>query len=194
MEQQVSAVAKSYYHQIRNIGHISSYITENASKTLVCSFVTSWLDYGNALLYNVNSSVIARLQRVQNTAARMITRKKKFDSIIPSLMQLHWLPVKYRSHFKLLFYVFKSLHGKAPTYLEELIVPYTPGRSLRSENEGLLQQPRDIRTKAYSERRFDWAGATLWNDLPSHLRKEQSHPLFKKGLRTHVFRQASCDV
>jgi hypothetical protein len=194
MEQQVSAVAKSYYHQIRNIGHISSYITENASKTLVCSFVTSWLDYGNALLYNVNSSVIARLQRVQNTAARMITRKKKFDSIIPSLMQLHWLPVKYRSHFKLLFYVFKSLHGKAPTYLEELIVPYTPGRSLRSENEGLLQQPRDIRTKAYSERRFDWAGATLWNDLPSHLRKEQSLPLFKKGLRTHVFRQASCDV
>ena len=33
------------------------------------------LDYGNALLYNVNSSVIERLQRVQNTAARMITRK-----------------------------------------------------------------------------------------------------------------------
>ena len=76
MEQQVSAVAKSYYHQIRNIGHIRLYITENACKTPVCSFVTSWLDYGNALLYNVNSSVIARLQRVQNTAARMITRKK----------------------------------------------------------------------------------------------------------------------
>ena len=33
------------------------------------------VDYGNALLYNVNSSVIERLQRVQNTAARMITRK-----------------------------------------------------------------------------------------------------------------------
>jgi hypothetical protein len=33
------------------------------------------LDYGNALLYNVNSSVIERFQRVQNTAARMITRK-----------------------------------------------------------------------------------------------------------------------
>lgn len=144
--------------------------------------------------YNVNSSVIARLQRVQNTAARMITRKKKFYSITPSLMQLHWLPVKYRSHFKLLLYVFKSLHGKAPTYLEELIVPYTPGRSLRSENEGLLQQPRDVRTKTYGERRFDRAGATLWNDLPIHLRKEQSLPFSKKGLKTHIFRQAYCDV
>jgi hypothetical protein len=102
-------------------------------------------------------------------------------------MQLHWLPVKYRSHFKLLLYVFKSLHGKAPTYLEELIVPYTPGRSLRSENEGLLHQPRDFRTKAYGERRFDQAGATLWNDLPIHLRKEQSLPLFWKGLKTDIF-------
>ena len=75
MAQQVSAIAKSCYHQIRNIGHIISYITENACKTLVCSLVTSRLDYGYALLYNVNYSVIARLQRVQNTAARMITSK-----------------------------------------------------------------------------------------------------------------------
>ena len=64
MEQQVSAVAKSFYHQIRNIRYIRSYITENACKTLVCSLVTSRIDYGNALLYNMNSSVIARLQRV----------------------------------------------------------------------------------------------------------------------------------
>lgn len=114
MEQQVSAVAKSCYHQIRNIGHTRSYITENAYKTLVCSLVTSRIDYGNALLYNMNSSVIARLQRVQNTAARMITRKKKFDSITPSLMQLHWLPVKYRSHFKLLLYVVSHYTAKHP--------------------------------------------------------------------------------
>ena len=132
------------------------------------------------MLYNVNSSVIARLQRVQNTAARMITRKKKFDSITPSIMQLHWLPVKYRSHFKLLFYVFKSLHGKAPTYLEELIVPYSPGRSLRSENDGLLQQPRDVRTKTYREKRFDRAGATLWNDLSIYLRKNNLFLFLKK--------------
>ena len=77
---------------------------------------------------------------------------------------------------------------------EELIVPYTTGRSLRSENECLLQQPRDVRTKAYGERRFNRAGATLWNDLPIHLRKEQSLPLFKKGLKTHIFRKAYCDV
>ncbi|CAC5394124.1 unnamed protein product [Mytilus coruscus] len=124
---------------------------ENACKTLVCSLVTSRLDYGNALLHNVNSSTIARLQRVQNTAARLITRKRKFDSITPVMMQLHLLPVQYRSHFKLLLYVFKALHDKAPKYLEELIVPYAPIRTLRSENEGLITKPRDVRTKIYGE-------------------------------------------
>ena len=78
--------------------------------------------------------------------------------------------------------------------MEELIVPYTPGRSLRSAKEGLLQQPRDVRTKTYGERRFGRAGATLWNDLPIHLRKEQSLPLLKKGLIAHIFRQAYRDV
>ncbi|XP_071141874.1 uncharacterized protein [Mytilus edulis] len=187
MEQQVTAVSKSCYDQIRTIGNIRSYITENACKTLVCSLVTSRLDYGNALLHNVNSSTIARLQRVQNTAARLITRKRKFDSITPVLMQLHWLPVQYRSHFKLLLYVFKALHDKAPKYLEELIVPYAPIRTLRSENEGLIMKPRDVRTKTYGERRFDRAGATLWNDLPIHLRKEQSLPRFKKRVEDTYF-------
>ncbi|CAC5366199.1 unnamed protein product [Mytilus coruscus] len=88
----------------------------------------------------------------------------------------------------------QALHDKAPKYLEELIVPYAPIRTLRSENEGLITKPRDVRTKTYGERRFDRAGATLWNDLPIHLRKEQSLSRFKKGLKTHIFRLPYCDV
>ncbi len=38
--------------------------------------------------------MIDRLQNVQNSAARLITKHKKFDHIIPELMKkLHWLPV-----------------------------------------------------------------------------------------------------
>ena len=44
-----------HYFQIRNIERNRSYTSEDACKTLVCSFVTSRLDYGNALLYGVNT-------------------------------------------------------------------------------------------------------------------------------------------
>ena len=192
MEKQVNAVTKSCYHQIRNIGRIREYITEDACKTLVCSLVTSRLDYGNALLFEVNSGLINKLQRVQNTAARLITRTKKHNHITPVLVSLHWIPVQYRIQYKLLLYTFKALNGLAPIYLEELINIYQPTRSLRSEHEMRLIQPR-IRTKLYGERRFDKATANLWNSLPIHMRHERSIELFKKNLKTHLFKLAFSD-
>ena len=43
MQKQASAITKSCYFQIRNIGRIRSYTTADACKTLVCSLVTSRL-------------------------------------------------------------------------------------------------------------------------------------------------------
>ena len=86
MQKQASAITKSCYFQIRNIGRIRLYITEDTCKTLVCSLVTSGLDYGNVLLYGVNTNIISKLQRVQNTAARLITRSKKHDHFTPVLI------------------------------------------------------------------------------------------------------------
>lgn len=142
MTKQVSAVSKSCFHQIRNIGRIRQYITEDACRKLICSLVTSRLGYGNALLYGLPTSVIQRLQRVQNTAARMITRQKKSDHITPVLHSLHWLPVSYQCQYKLLLYVFKTLIQKAPIYLPELIQVHKPSRSLRSGTRSLLTTPR----------------------------------------------------
>jgi len=70
-----------------------------------------------ALMYGVNASIVSKLQRVQNTAAR----QKKYEHITPTLVALHWLPFKFRSQYKLLLYAFKALHGLAPSYLGELI-------------------------------------------------------------------------
>ena len=89
-------------------------------------------------------------------------------------------------------YVFKSLHGNASVYLQELDSIYQPTRSLRSENCALIKSPR-IRTKTYGEKRFDKAAATLWNILHGQLRNEQSLSCFKKNVKTHIFRLAYPD-
>ena len=189
MEKQVSNIVRSCSNQIRAIGRIRSYITVDACKSLVSSLVTSRLDYGNALLYGINGSVLSRLQRVQNMAARLVTRKRKFDHITPVLVSLHWLPVKFRIHFKLLMYVFKILHGSAPAYLGAVVSEYRPARSLRSENALQIRAPL-IRTKTYGERRFDWVASSLWAGLPGCLQREHSEIAFRRLLKTHLFRNA----
>ena len=142
MEKQVNAVSKVCYHQIRNIGCIRQYITTDACKTLVNSLVTSRLDYGNALLHGIPKGLTSRLQRLQNRAARLITRIRKMEHITPVLKTLHWLPISYRSQYKLMMYTYRALNDTAPVYLKELVVPYQPTRSLRSASENLLTVPR----------------------------------------------------
>ena len=126
------------------------------------------------------------------TAARLISRKRKHEHITPLLVSLHWLPVQYRIKYKILLYTFKALNNLAPVYLQELVNAYQPTRALRSEDLQLLKAPR-IRNKTYGERRLDKSAATLWNSLPQNIRHVQSVSIFKKLLKTHLFRAAYGD-
>jgi len=46
------------------------------AKTVACALVNSRLDYANAVLYGTLAANIAKLQRVQNALARVVTLKK----------------------------------------------------------------------------------------------------------------------
>jgi len=81
---------------------------------LVHAFVSSRLDYCNALLYGVSEGLLRR-QSAQNAAARLVTGARRRDHITPILRQLHWLPVRQRVQFKVAVLVFQCLSRNAPT-------------------------------------------------------------------------------
>ena len=88
---------------------------------MIHAFITSRLDYCNSLLYGLANTGLAKLQRVQNAAARLVTSTRKYDHITPILCELHWLPVKFRIHFKIFLLTFKALHGMTPDYIRDLL-------------------------------------------------------------------------
>ena len=189
MEKHVSALVKSSYHQVRCVSRIRDYITAEACRSLVQSTITSKLDYCNVLLHKLPKSLLHRLQLVQNTCARLVTRTRRRDSISPILVQLHWLPVEYRAMYKVLLYTYKALHGLAPQYISELVEVYVPPRSLRSASQSLLRVPIS-RTSTYGSRSFRVSAPQLWNKLPDHLKQASSLVTFKKQLKTCLFKQA----
>ena len=103
----------------------------------------SRLDYPNGVLYGLPKCTVSGLQAVQNSVARIVTqeRMRDHDYMSRDLMELHWLPVDKRIEYKLLLYTYKALHGLAPGYLCELVVPYAPQRVLRSSEWNLLTVP-----------------------------------------------------
>ena len=187
MEKHVLAVSRTCYHQLRNIGRIRRSLTTNAAKSLVHGLVTSRLDYCNALLYGTSSSLITKLQKIQNSAARIITRTHRHEHITPVLADLHWLPVRRRVEFKILVHTFKAIHNEAPLYLRDSVQQYTPRRTLRSLESLTLVPPR-TRTVTYGERSFYSAAPKLWNLLPNDIRNAQTLSSFKSTLKTHMFR------
>ena len=76
MQLQVSNICRSAYIELRRIASIRQYLTVDATKVLVCAFVLSKLDYCNSLLSGRPKNLIEKLQRVQNSAARLIFRIK----------------------------------------------------------------------------------------------------------------------
>ena len=95
----VSYICRSSFYQLRNLSKIRKYLTQESRVIAVHAFIKSKLDYSNSLLYGCRKMQLKKLQYVQNTAARIITRTRKFDHITPVLSDLHWLPVSYRIVF-----------------------------------------------------------------------------------------------
>ena len=110
MEPQITAICGSCGLHIHNIGKIVRYLTPRATELLVHAFITSRLDSCNALLHGLPDDQVRRLQLIQNTAARLITRTRKHEHITPVLRRLHWLPVREPIDYKILLLAFKGLH------------------------------------------------------------------------------------
>ena len=149
---------------------------------VIHAFVTTWLDYWNALYVGVSGSSITRLQMAQNAAAHLLTSTRKYEHIFP----LHWLPIQFQIHFEILLFAFKSLNGLAPPYLSELLHPYIPTCSLRSVDQLLLSVPKSKR-KLTGDRAFALLAPKLWNDLPLHVKQASSLSVLKTLLKTLLF-------
>jgi hypothetical protein len=188
MKHQVNVTTRLAYHKLYKIGRIRRYLSEDVTKTLVNSLVTSRLDYCNSLLYGLPNSLLSKLQRVQNTSARVITKTPRHNHITPVLKELHWLPIAYRIKFKILLIVYKALKGLVPCYITELIKTYKPARTLRSQSSLTLAVPTGIPSTTYGERSFCRAAPLLWNALTEKIRIAESVREFKSLLKTHYFK------
>lgn len=185
----IKSVTKSAFFHLKNISRLRPSLSDSVAETLIHAFVSSRLDYCNGVLFGLPKKDLDRLQYVQNSAARVLTRTKPWQHITPTLKRLHWLPVKDRITYKLLLLTFKALHGLAPQYLSDLLEDYTPGRTLRSSDLGLLTV-RQGKRRSLGDRAFSVAAPARWNSLPFEIRHAKTLDSFKSALKRHLFVQA----
>ena len=76
MQDQISSVCCASFLEVRRLASIRRYLSETTSARLVSALITSRLDYCNSVLADLPAEQIGRLQRGQNSAARLVQKKK----------------------------------------------------------------------------------------------------------------------
>ena len=189
MENQVNSICKSTMYHIRQVGRVRKYLDKPTTEKLIHAVITSRLDYANSLLYGITSSHSSRIQRIQNTAARIVSLVSKHTSATQLRKDLHWLPIRARIDYKILILVFRALNSGTPSYISDIVKHQTRNRPVRSRHLHQLQTPT-TNTKAYGDRCLVYAAPRLWNALPPNHRCIDQLELFKYHLKTFLF--SSC--
>ena len=97
----VSAVCRSRCCHIRNLKRIRRYLTFDSAKLLAHALASSRLNYCNSLLFGIADKEIVQLQRIQNSLARVFTKKPPLTRSVPLLRSLHCLPINLRYNLKI---------------------------------------------------------------------------------------------
>ena len=131
MAYQVSKIVRICTYKLRMV----NIIRDKLSVHVVNAMVTGNLDYWNSFLHGITAG---QLQKMQNTAARLILRRNRHSSATMMLHELHWLPIQKRVMYKLHLMVYKSQHDMVPDYITAHLLDYTPSRFLRSSEDKQL--------------------------------------------------------
>ena len=172
-------IVKSSFLIIKKLSQVKGYLTEEQLQQLISSDIFSKLDYCNSLFYGINSKLMNKMQRVQNCAARLLSKTKiPSGSLDNFIMDRHWLKIKYRPLFKILLIVHNCIQENAPEEILQLIKPGDSQRTLHLRETKFHNK--------YGSRAFSHAGPKLWNLLPIEIRTEDDTEKFKKQLKSFL--------
>ena len=184
-QRHIQNITKSCNYHIRDFRRVRKHLSLQTSIALANALVSSRLDYCNSLLYAIPAKYLNKLQRVQNSLARVVTLSPKFSHTSPLLKQLHWLPIISRIHFKIATITYKTIYNQQPPSLSKHITVRDVKKSLRSHTGApLLNSPF---YKTFGRRSFSWSGPAVWNRLPPFIRQSPSLSIFRRNLKTYYF-------
>ena len=184
-----SIVSRGYYH-LSNFWRVADKLNRELKLQLVTSYILPIIDYCNITFISASTRNVHKLQKLLNSAVRYvcnISGRKCRLPITPFMKELHLLPVAYRIKYKIALTVYKCIHGIAPSYLQQLIMPKVTFSHMRSANDLFSLQTVVPRSK-YGEYTFSYVAPVVWNELPQSLKLTSTVETFKTLLKTHYFK------
>ena len=176
------------------VSQLTSWVTPftplSQSGTWVCGLTLIFLSLNTSRMF-VKAAFF-----IQNSAARIVTNSIKYTRITPVLRKLHWLPVQFRSEFKLATLVYKFIHAGFPKYFAPYLSTYHNTYNTRHNQSvaNFLNVPKFQPKIHKSTKQFGFSFAfdapTVWNSLPEDIRASPTIASFRTKLKTYLYAKA----
>ena len=143
------------------------------------SLIESRLRYCNTVWGNCSSDLKNQLQRLQDRAARIITKGYDADNL---LAQLGFLNVQQLIDFDTAVMVHKTLHNTAPSYFSGMFreVKTVHNHNTRGSWHGIFPTHHNLKTGLRS---FSHYGCSVWNGIDRDVQEITNIEYFKKNLK-----------
>ena len=166
-EKHVNIVCRACNYHLWSLRNIRKYLAVDVANAIDCSVVGSRLDYCNSILYKTTKANITKLQRVQNSLARVVLQMPRRTYADDLLAQQQWLPVSYRIEYKIALIPYEALKLGQPRYLADFLIHQHQVRATRSEGQCRLHQL--VPNSQTASGGFRYAVPSVWNLLPPEL-------------------------
>lgn len=175
----IDELCKKISSGVGALKQVRPFISTSTAVQIYNALILPYFDYCSPVWDGLCNQFSDKLQKLQNRAARVITRTSYDTSSSILLDMLHWDTLSTRRKKMKAIIMFKSLNNKVPEYLQEMFIPRCSEYSLRnSESKLTLPMPHTD----YLKRSFSYNGAILWNSLPQQVRNMSSLGQFKKEI------------
>ena len=150
-------------------------------KTIYRSLVESHVRYGNIIWGTCGEVLLTKLQKMQNRAARIITKSDYDTEAGPLIDKLGWKTIRELNNNDAAVMMFKIMNNMAPPYLTGMFQP------LRELHEIMLRDTNSnlrlpLMSTNMGQRSFSYHGADIWNKIKPNNKTGTSLQSFKRSL------------
>ena len=167
------------------LSHIRHFLPPTALPDIVTALVVSHVRYCLTVYGSGSAGNLARIQKILNFAARVISGRRKFDHVSDVRHALGWLNSSQLFQYQSLSLLHKIIRTQEPAcFATQLRLNRDdPSHTHSTRQDNHLQLPH-IRSEA-GRRRFMYRVPHQYNQLPDAVR-DLCGPRFRKHLRSHL--------
>ena len=169
-DKQVNDIISSCTLKIRRLRRIRHLMNNQDAETFVKTVIFSKINYCNILFLNISCKNLDKLQKLQNTAVRLIFNLPPRSSISEKYAELKLLNVSQYIVFKCLLFVQKFFRNEVPEGIKNLL-------SIQNETNRLLEV-KYFGTQ-YARKSFTYCAPRYWNKLNFEIKFTENTGAFK---------------